>query len=1415
MQRIYRRFALVLAAFLPTVCVYAVNVSIDFEVDAASPFTLGPAPLTSTYTGGSAGVPANPALVLGGTRSWQIPDGTLGVITFEIAPRGVFIQSRTEFPAGGEVRVYNVDGALILARPISDSFSAAQIVVGNGPKIDRVEIDGATGAGLTAVDDIIYIADATPTDMTVLYTRPDNDYAGVTVEVSGELTGGSPQTLVCLPTVDSAFGCQVEFETAQGGAFTYSVSKGGTTDVGPFDLDTDTFVVGDRIYTFSGGTSPIVGELPALPMDDVTVPGPDEVILHYIRPDGIYDGWGLHLWNPAGQDWTNFTGGEYFPEDIDPDLGAVFRIALPQNTFPAYSASPVPEPTFPEPLGLIIHRGPEKDPGPDQFINISTVGNMIFVQSGINQIFSAPPDPDAIQIAGAGAHWMTSNTLVWNPLGSPDAVALLVSDSASITVNGSLLSGEDAMYMLTPGTNPNLANAQHLAAQPAWTLPPEAVANAASLLRGQLIAVALDAQGNQIEATEVQIPFVLDDLYAAQAADADLGATFDGTTPTLSVWAPTARAVTANIYDLPDDSVPSSNVPLVYDAVTGVWSVTGDTSWNRKYYTYTVSVYTPGAGGIIDNVTTDPYSLNVSLGSSANRLAKTQIINLDDADLKPAGWDTLIKPTLDAPEDIVVYELHVRDFSVNDMSVPANERGKFVAFDRAGSAGRNHLEALADAGLTHVHLLPSFDIATVNEARSERVETDDPVEVLCSAVPDAAALCTSFPGQLIEDVLAAQPGNSDLQQQIIEWMRDLDGFNWGYDPYHFTVPEGSYATNPDDASRVLEFRRMVKALADEDLRLVMDVVYNHTNASGFLASTSVFDKIVPGYYHRLGQSSGIVLGDSCCQDTASEHAMMDKFMVDSVVTWAREYKVDGFRYDLMGFHPKSTMEKSRDALQALTLNDDGVDGSAIYLYGEGWNFGDIANDRRFEQATQANMAGTGIGTFNDRLRDGVRGGGPFDSGITHRLNQGFASGLFYDPNSFNSGSAGELNTLLQRTDWARIGMTGNLANYPLQTANGTTQLGSQINYNGQVTGYTLDPQETINYVGKHDNETLWDVSVYKHPEGTSSADRARAHVVASSTVLLGQGVPFIHAGQDLLRSKSMDRDSFDSGDWFNKLDFTLNDNNFGVGEPRNSTNAGSLSEIQNVLTIPTADAAPADIALSAAQFRDLLAVRASTRLFRLPTELEVVDRVSFHNTGVGQLPGVIVQRIDGCVSPSLTPETGAVVTVINARPEVISLPLFQSEDFSLHPVLASSADAVVRTADHTAQGFTVPARTTAVFVAAQQYACATDDVDADSVSDGSDNCVFAANASQLDSNGDGIGNACDADLDNNCVVNVVDLGLLRAAFFSTPGAGNWNPDADLTGDGVVNVLDLARLRARFFQNYTDANPSGIANDCAQ
>jgi pullulanase len=267
----------------------------------------------------------------------------------------------------------------------------------------------------------------------------------------------------------------------------------------------------------------------------------------------------------------------------------------------------------------------------------------------------------------------------------------------------------------------------------------------------------------------------------------------------------------------------------------------------------------------------------------------------------PGGWQTLDKPPLSAPEDIVLYELHIRDFSWYDEDVTPDYQGRYLAFTETESAGMQHLQALADAGLTHVHLLPSFDITTIPEWRHEQVEFDT-------------------------ELLASFPPDSDQQQAIIQADDDQDGFNWGYDPYHYSVPEGSYATNPDGPARILEYRAMVQALNEAGLRVVADVVYNHTSAAG-QNPRSVLDRIVPGYYHRLN-ANGALETSTCCANTATEHNMMQKLMLDSLVTWATVYKIDGFRFDLMGHHMLEDMIAARDTLQGLTLAGDGVDGDA-------------------------------------------------------------------------------------------------------------------------------------------------------------------------------------------------------------------------------------------------------------------------------------------------------------------------------------------------------------------------------------------------------------------------------------------------------------------------------------------------------
>ena len=276
-------------------------------------------------------------------------------------------------------------------------------------------------------------------------------------------------------------------------------------------------------------------------------------------------------------------------------------------------------------------------------------------------------------------------------------------------------------------------------------------------------------------------------------------------------------------------------------------------------------------------------------------------------------------------------------------------------------------------------------------------------------------------------------------------------------------------------------------------------------------------------------------------------------MVESIVTWAREYKVDGFRFDLMGHHSKANMLNVRRALDSLTFRRDGVDGRRIYVYGEGWNFGEVANNARFVQASQLNMAGTGIGTFSDRLRDAVRGGGPFDE--DPRI-QGFASGLFTDPNdaAVNGTPEQQRARLLLHHDQIKVGLTGNLRDYRFVDRTGQTVTGAQVDYNGQPAGYAAEPDETITYVDAHDNETLFDVLQYKLPRARTMADRVRMNTVALSTVALAQSPAFWHAGTDLLRSKSLDRNSYNSGDWFNRIDWGATESTWGSGLPPRGDN---------------------------------------------------------------------------------------------------------------------------------------------------------------------------------------------------------------------------------------------------------------------
>lgn len=966
--------------------------------------------------------------------------------------------------------------------------------------------------------------------------------------------------------------------------------------------------------------------------------------IHYHRAKSDYGGWGLHAWDGAR---TETAWGSPLPPSGTDAFGAWWDVPLKEGAAR---------------LGLIVHKGDQKDPGPDMFLDLAKMRET-WIVSGRNELAASAPDVSALafgDLSRARAFWVDRATLLWNVAAGPGtAFALHGSPDAALRVTAAGMTGGESVT-LTPDANGMddalRARFPYLAGYTVLRLAPADVARAGDWRRGQVAVSARTADGGG-DATGVQMAGLLDDL---DAWDGALGATWKAGAPSLRLWAPTARKVRLLLFDGPRAPAPAQTVDMTRDA--GTWTATGTPAWKGRYYLYEVTVYTPSTQHIETVTATDPYSRALARNGE-----RSLLVDLDDPALAPPGWNALAKPPLAALEDASVYELHVRDFSASDATVPAAHRGGYLAFTDA-SDGTRHLRDLAAAGLTHVHLLPSFDFATVNEDR---------------------ATWQAPKG------LEALPPDSDQQQAAVLAVAGRDAFNWGYDPVHYGVPEGSYASDADGVARIVEFRRMVQALSGLGLRVVMDVVYNHTHASG-LEAFSVLDRIVPGYYQRLNVD-GAVETSTCCANTASEHRMMEKLVADDLVHWARDYKVDGFRFDLMGHHMRSNLERWRAALDALTPAKDGVDGPRVLLYGEGWDFGEVSGNKRGVNATQKNLAGTGVGTFNDRIRDAVRGGNPFND----RREQGFATGLYTMPGGFNRGGDGDRAKLLSLCDRIRVGLAGNLASYAFTDAQGNATTGAALG----GTGYAALPREAVNYVEAHDNETLWDKIMLAAPASATLAQRVRMQMLALSVPALGEGMPFFHAGGELLRSKSMDTDSYDSGDWFNRVDWSMTTNHWGMGLPRADKNRDRWDIMRPLLARSGLAPGHAEIALASGAFCDFLRVRSSTPLFRLRTAEDVQARVRFLNTGPLQQPGLIVMVLSDAAPglPSLGSKWKRVLVLFNAGPDEVTFryPALAQLPLALHPAQAAGTDPVVKQArfDRAQGALIVPGLTTAVFVA--------------------------------------------------------------------------------------------------------------------
>lgn len=787
-------------------------------------------------------------------------------------------------------------------------------------------------------------------------------------------------------------------------------------------------------------------------------------------------------------------------------------------------------------------------------------------------------NPDSLP---AQAVWLDGSSIVWPGAAAAGVVKLYYAPGATLHAQaGTKVTGAAGALVLADA--PASTDQRFAYLGKGRTFSVTDATRVPDLLRGQLILVQEAPDGTVIAATRIQLAGALDTIYARAADTGALGVTVAQQQTSFKLWAPTAQQVAVCTYDTGTSKAAAVH-DMAMDPATGVWQAAVPGNQSGHYYRYAVDVVVNGAG-VVRNLVTDPYAISLNTDSR-----RSYIADLASPALKPAGWDKEKAPaTVRAQTDMTVYELHVRDFSINDPSVSAAHRGKYAAFGETNANGMRHLAALAKAGLTDVHLLPVYDSGSVPERGCAMPQ------------PTGAA-------------------DSDSQQALVAKTAETDCFNWGYDPYHYNAPEGSYATDPEDgARRIVEFREMVQNLHKVGLRVGMDVVYNHTFRAG-QHEKSVLDRIVPGYYHRL-DAQGAIEQSTCCDNTATEHRMMGKLMTESVALWATQYHIDSFRFDLMGHQPRDVMVRLQQQVNQAACR-------TVELIGEGWNFGEVADGKRFVQASQLSLNGTGIGTFSDRARDAVRGGGAGDSGAKLFSQQGYINGLVYDPNAHAGQRAP--GDLLRAADMVRVGLAGSLRTYRMQTFDDRTVALAGIDYSGQPAGYASAPGEAVNYIENHDNQTLYDIDVFKLPLATTAPDRARVQVLGMAINAFSQGVAYFHAGVDTLRSKSLDRNSFNSGDWFNRIDWSYQDNYFGTGLPPAQDNGKDYALLKPLLANAALKPSPADIAYARDAFRALLQIRASSTLFRMRTAEDVAQRLRFFNTGSSQQPTVLAAHLDG------------------------------------------------------------------------------------------------------------------------------------------------------------------------------------------
>ena len=724
------------------------------------------------------------------------------------------------------------------------------------------------------------------------------------------------------------------------------------------------------------------------------VVGENTMIIHYYRFNGDYSGWNVWVWptepngNGAGHKFGERGAGGFVTAFVELNSGV-------------------------QEVGYIIRRSAggndwaEKDTNDDHF----TRAREIWVIQGDSAIYTARPDigKPPVQFAFADSPDTVFATLPAKPRNY---------NSFSVYQDGKKLEG----------TSIQGGNKQSI------------IISLKEPIIDPSKGIILRDESGKFADKEVVMRRILDNYY--YDGD-DLGLTFKAGTNTFRVWAPTAESVSVALYDDAGKYNSAGKVtenetdtlyPMSRDLATGVWSAAIPGNLDGKYYLYRVQF----SGGKV-NWAVDPYAKAVS--ANGQRCAA-----VDPSALNPPGWKPSQKPAFSGlAQDAILYELHIRDFSIDEESGMVN-KGKYLAFTERGTKNREGfptgVDHLVNLGITHVHLLPGFDFASVNE-----LTVDDPAS-------------------------------------------DNPKYNWGYDPQNYDVPEGSYSSNPSDPkARILEYKQMVQALHDAGLRVVMDVVYNHT----YTVSGSPFESFVPGYYYRTDDTGALTNGSGCGNEVASERPMVRKYIIDSCLYWAHEYGIDGFRFDLMAIIDRETMRQLAEKLKAEA--DPG-----IIIYGEPWMAG-VSGLPSAQAMTVGAQRGTGIAIFNDRIRSSIKGG-------TDDASRGFATGQ----------------------------------------ANMEPGIASGIR--GTVDGFADRASESVNYVTCHDNLNLWDKvslswgakDMKGNPYSLIDTDKkllmnnaVRSTLLANGIILTAQGVPFFQAGDEFLRTKFGDHNSYRSPDSINAI----------------------------------------------------------------------------------------------------------------------------------------------------------------------------------------------------------------------------------------------------------------------------------------